>query len=239
VGGRTTEAVDPDDLPYKVTCEELGADAVYSRDAHLRTMKVPLISGSPDLILRNYARSSSVVMGVTLGSGITLTISFASLRGVYCLIEKTVSGFRSLPTWAKIGIAAVAVAIVSHPKSRAKLIAAWHGVCNTTKAIGPTFLSVVAEIATQFLDANQVATQAHTELQSVLPKPRRRSAIQHVRSICLISKNPLSVSEIENFMRKAGYITRSKNFGSYIQRLLRENKQFVEAVPGKWSLQTI
>jgi hypothetical protein len=41
---RAMETVDPDDVAYKKTCEELGADAVYSHDADFRAVKVPVIS---------------------------------------------------------------------------------------------------------------------------------------------------------------------------------------------------
>ena len=43
--------VDPDDVVYVKTREELGAHAVYSRDSDLRKMKAPVISISLDLTL--------------------------------------------------------------------------------------------------------------------------------------------------------------------------------------------
>ena len=233
-----SDAVDPDDVPYKVACDELGADAVYSRDAHFRAMNVPVLSATPNLILRNYARSSSVVMGVTLGSAFIVTISYASLYGLYCLIEKTLIGFCRLPMWAKVCIASAAFAIGAHPKSRARLGEAWDYICDVTKTNSPSFLNIIAAISVQFLAASETATKAHSELKSLLPEPRPRSAIQHARSLCLTSKTPLSITEIERLMRAEGYTTQSKTFPSYLRKLLRESEQFVEVTPGKWSMQT-
>src|SRR5581483_5221590 len=105
VSDPVSETVDPDDVAYKKTCEELGADAVYSHDADLREMKARVISASLDLTLRKHARSSSVVIGVTLASGFTLIVSFESLLALCRVVEKVASGFRRLPAWAQLTIA--------------------------------------------------------------------------------------------------------------------------------------
>lgn len=230
------EVIDPDDVAYKKTCEELGADAVYSHDADLRAVKVPVISVSLDLTLRKHARSSSVVIGVALGSGFTLMLSFESVRGLYLLVEKGVTGFRRLPAWAQLSIAACVLAIVAHPKSRAKLAEVWSRVRTITSEMTPGVLAQLVEVAMQFAAAQQIAMQTYAEVQSALPEPRRRSAIQRARSICLVSKEPLSTLEIERRMRKEGYSTRSEDFGRYLRRLLRGSEQFLEVGPGMWSL---
>lgn len=234
VDGRI-EVVDPDDVPYKSACVELGADAVYSLDADFRKMKVPVLSVSLDLTLRKHARSSSVVIGVTVGSGFALMISFESLGALYRLIEKGVAGLRRLPGWAQLGIAGVVLGALAHPKSRAKLMEAFSCVRCAAKNLQPGIFAALVEVATQFFAAQQIATQTYTEIQSALPKPRRRSAIQLARSICLTSSEPLSVLEIERRMRTEGYSTQSKNFTRYLRGLLRQNEQFLQ-VGGMWFL---
>lgn len=209
---------------------------MYSHDADLRTMNVPVISVPLDLTLRRHARSSSVVIGVTLGSGFTLMISFESLRSVYLLIEKGVAGFRRFPAWAQLSVAACVFAIVAHPKSRAKLGEAWSRVCTIASDMTPGLLAGFGEIAVQFFTVQQTAIETYAEVHSALPKPRRKSAIQRARSICVVSREPLSALEIERHMRKEGYSSRSKNSARYLRRLLRESEQFVEVSPGLWSL---
>jgi hypothetical protein len=46
LGGRGIKAIDPDDVPYQDACEELGANAVYSRDVDFRAMKGPVVTQS-------------------------------------------------------------------------------------------------------------------------------------------------------------------------------------------------
>jgi hypothetical protein len=237
LGHRLIDAVDQDDVPYKRTCEELGADAVYTYDGDLGKMKVPVISVPLDLTLRKHARSSSVVIGVTLGSGFVLTISFEALREAYRVIQKTILGFQRLPEWAKLGMGGFLLGVLAHPKSRAKLIETWSCVRRAAEECQPGVFAAIAEVAMQFFAAQQLSSQTYAEIQSALPQRRRRSAIQFARSICLISGTPLSVSEIKRRMLNEGYSTRSKNFSGYLRRLLRESEQFAEVAPGVWSLQ--
>jgi hypothetical protein len=149
------------------------AAAVYSRDADLGAMKAPVISLSLDLTLREHARSSSVVIGVTLGSGFTLMVSFESLRGVYRLIEKGVAGFRRLPAWAQLSIAACVLAIVAHPKSRAKLGGIWSRARTVANNITPDVLAGVGEIAMQFFTAQQSAMQTYQKFNLPCPSLAR------------------------------------------------------------------
>jgi hypothetical protein len=77
----------------------------------------------------------------------------------------------------------------------------------------------------------------YAEVQSVLPRLRHRTATQCARSICLVSKEPLSTLEIERRMRREDYSTRSQDFARYLRRLLRESEQFVEVARDVWSLE--
>ena len=184
-------------------------------------MNVPLVSGSPDLVLRTYARSSSVVINVTLGTSFVLFISFESLAGLYWLIEKAVTGFGRLPSWAQWTIALAAFALLAHPKSRQKLIDAWGWVWATVKGWGPGLVTVLGEVGEQYSAAQKTATRTYAEIQSALPKAGRRTAIQHARSICLLSNEPLSLPELEQRMRKEGYSTKARNFALYLRRVLQ------------------
>ena len=71
--------VDPDDIPYKLVCEQLGAHAVYSRDPHFQSMAVPLISVQLDTTVRDYARASSVKLTISLGTTSSMMIGFGAL----------------------------------------------------------------------------------------------------------------------------------------------------------------
>ncbi len=228
---------DQDDLAYKHACDELGAIAVYSRDSHFKSMKVPLVSISLDLTLRKYARANSVVLGVTIGSGVTLMIGFGALGGMFKLVKKALDAFGQLPGWVQIGIAIAMFTVFAHPKSRAKLSEAWQSICVALRAAEPAFANVLLQIGDQFVVAKTNAGETFAEIQAILPKPRRRSALKQARSICLVNKKgPLSIEELDRHLRNQGYSSRSKDFRLYLRRVLRESGQFVETSPNKWGL---
>jgi hypothetical protein len=96
-GDSALRAIDPDDVPYAVTCEETGAHAIHSRDNHLKRMGAPVVKGTPDRALRDCARSGAVIMGVAASSGFAITVTYASVRGIWSLLEKALGGLM-LPT---------------------------------------------------------------------------------------------------------------------------------------------
>jgi len=236
---QTAAVIDPDDVQYKRTCEELGADAVYSRDPHLQKMNVRVISSmSLASFLREHARNRSVSLGVELGSGAMLVIGIESLSGLYRLANKAIAGFCRLPSWAQLGVGAVAFAILAHPECRAKLAETWDDISNTAIEMRPGALTILEEVSRQYFKAKQITTQTHAAIRLELPRTPRRSALQYVRLICLADKMPLSILEIAQRIRKEGYVSQSRNFARYLQRIMRESKQFAEVSQGMWLLKS-
>jgi hypothetical protein len=229
--------VDPDDVVYVKTREELGAHAVYSRDLDLPKMNAPVISISLDLTLRRHARASSVVLGVTLGSGLTLMVGAGTLVGAYRLVEKGAKGIRGLPAWAQWSVAACAVGVLAHPKTRRKLKELWSEALSVAGELKPRVWATLGEIIIEFCRAQQTAAETYKEIQGALPKSGRSTTVQRARLICLVSGEPLSIREIERRMLQQGHRTRSRDFARYLRRVLRESGQFVESGPDQWLLQ--
>jgi predicted nucleic acid-binding protein len=235
-GDAADHAVDPDDVLYKVTCEELGADAIFTNDRDLKAMNVPVIGGRPERALRDAARSNSVVLGITVGTGLVVTVSYGFLRSVYWMLDATLQGFRSLPGWVKLLIIGVGLYIVSRPEIRAKIAEAWSHLTQFCQSMAPGVLETISRIATDYVAASQRSEQVSAELRSSLPSPPRRSAIQHARAICLASPQPITTTEIIRRMEMEGYKSRSKAFDVYLRRLMRESKQFDQSADDFWQL---
>jgi hypothetical protein len=230
------DTVDPDDVAYQHACEELGAEAVYSRDAHFERMQVPLVRVSLDLTLRKHARASSIVLGITLGSGTTVMIGFEAVRAVGRLIKRSLDAFDNLPGWAQAAIGIGVLVVILHPKLRAKVAGVWQAMVATVRALQPGLGVLLADIGEQYLTAQTIAGETYAEIRAALPKAKRRSALVRARFACLISKCPLTLEEIERRLRNDGYTTRSKDFRAYLRRVLRESEQFVEMAPNQWAL---
>ena len=239
VGIFNPELVDVDDVPYRRAYEELAATAVYSRDPHLTQMNVPVISASIDLALRRHARSGSVCVQVTLGSTVSVAIGFGALMTLFEFVKSAVQVFRRLPIAVQVGTGTIAAGLLIHPKSREKITDCFRALGQKAITLKAMLLPVLVGVADQFFTALAEASETRKQIESALPPTRKRSAIMHARAICLMSKEPLSVAEIERRMRNDGYVSRSAHFAAYLRRLLHESKQFVEASPGMWRLQQV
>lgn len=223
--------VDPDDEPYRQVCFEIGANAVYTKDGHFKSMGVPTIMIDLDRVLRKHARASSVKLAVSIGSTFTLVISVNVLKGLMKLAAK---GIQKIPAPVKIGFLVAIAAALIHPRSRAKIIEA--GKILWTKLNDPRFKAILSSLTIQTFEAFDTADKTSKEIEASLPRPRKRRAINFARQICAVEKRPLALAEIASRMKKAGYVTQSKTFTAYLRRLLRDSTNFVETTPGYWSL---
>lgn len=229
------DCVDPDDLPYKWVCEQLGAHAIYSTDNHFRKMSVPLISVQLDLTFRDYARANSERLTIHLGTAFSLVVGFGVLTE---LCKTCVQILKNLPSEVKVILVAGAFITVAHPKLRSKGIKLLHSAFRQFDNLKPALGEAVNELLIQAAMAQSTAARTGTEIQSILPPPRKLSAIVRARAICLINKKPLSLREIEEQMAKGGYVSRSQNFRAYLRRLLRSDERFIEVSPGQWTVRT-
>ena len=226
------EVADPDDLPYIAAANELGLP-IYSQDRHYRQMQAPVISVLIDGTAQSYARSNSVRIAVIIGSTYTVTLSFEAIGAACRGVKRLAHWFDELHPVIQLAIVAAVVVVFAHPKSRAKLASIWEWL-KTSAA--PPVLEAIADVAIQLAEANKTADAAYNKIQESLPSRRRRSALMHARAICLRAKTPLPIAEIEKQMCADGYITRARDFGRYLRRVLLSSGQFQELSPGVWTL---
>jgi hypothetical protein len=225
------KAVDPDDLPYIAIANELGLP-IYSEDRHYRQMQAPVISILIDETAQAYARSSSVRIGVTMGSTFTVTVSFEAMVAAFRGLKRLAGRFRNLHPGIQLAIISAVIAAVAHPKSQSKLASVWE----RTKRAAPALLSTIADIATQIAEAKQTEADASKRLQDSLPMRKRRSALMHARVVCVAARTPLSLAEIEKRIRADGYVSRARNFGLYLRRVLLASGQFQKLDTGLWAM---
>jgi predicted nucleic acid-binding protein len=224
-------SVDPDDLPYRQVCLELGAHAIYTKDAHFKSMQVPIITIDLDRVLRKHARASSIKLAVSVSSTFTLVISINVLKELLGLAKR---GIHKIPTPVKVAFVAAVAAAFIYPRSRAKILEV--GEIIWKKFNHPKFRAMLFSLAVQTAEAHQMAATTSREIQAALPNAMKRHAINFAREVCAIAKRPLTLPEIALRMKNAGYATKSRSFIAYLRRLLRGSKNFIEISPGYWTL---
>lgn len=224
--------IDPKDSPYALTARELDADFVRTTDPHFERMGVPAIGPDADQLLRDYARSTSVLVTVKLGSGLALTFGIQAFVEAIRVITEM---FRKLPPAAKLILGALLAFALLHPTSREKLIQGLKKIWERLRETKPVLVSISQGAVKQLAEAAQTSSTTRKVIQSKLRVRGKQTALSHARLIILRSERPLSADEIARRIFATGYSSRSKNFTAYVSRLLREDGRFVKA-DGLWKL---
>lgn len=76
---------DPDDVAYIDTLEEIAARAICTRDRDFLRTRTPVILVAIDTTLQQYARASTVRIGMVIGSSFSMTFGFEALLALWSL----------------------------------------------------------------------------------------------------------------------------------------------------------
>jgi hypothetical protein len=226
---------DPKDLPYIQTRDQIAADFIWTRDSHFLETNPPDMAGGLDNSLRDYARATSILVGVKVGSGFAI---LCGLEVLMALVRASIEGIQKMPPKLKVCIGLVVMGLLLHPKSRERLLR-WlkQGSALVEKA-RPVVVSISRNALKELVSAAQMAKDAEQTIRAAIPtvvKPRV-SAVVMARVVCLKAGEPLPLAEIEKRVRSAGYSTRARNFAAYLKKILRQNSEFIEISSGSWTL---
>jgi hypothetical protein len=232
--GTKFAVVDPKDSDYVLTWQELDADFVRSGDyRHFARMGATVIGPELDQVLRDYARSTSVIVTVKLGSGFALTFSVIAFIE---MVKGITEMIRKLPPTVKVILLAAVAVVLLHPASREKVIRWAKTVWQRLREAKPMLVPVLQE-AVKYLDEAMTTSKTTREaIRSRLPVRGKKTALDHARLICLRSSQALSADQIARRILANGYSSRSKTFPAYVRRLLREDGRFVANAYGLWTL---
>lgn len=225
--------VDPKDSPYALTARELDADFVRTTDLDFTRMGVNVIGPDSDMVLRDYARATSVLVTVKLGSGLAVTF------GLQVFVEM-IRGFteviRKLPPAAKLILGAAVVIALLHPTSREKLIQRLKKIWERLSETKPVLVSISQRAVKHLAEAAKTSRTTSEVIKSRLRVRGKQTALSHARLILLRSEEPLAADEIARRILANGYSSRSKTFTDYVRRLLRQDGRFVAKAKGLWML---
>jgi hypothetical protein len=227
---------DPKDLPYIQTLDQIAADFIWTRDSHFLETNPPDMAGGLDNSIRDYARATSILVGVKVGSGFAVVCGLEILAA---LGRAAIEGIQKIPPILKVCISLAIVGLFLHPKSRERLLG-WlkQGLALVEKA-RPVVVSVSRDAFKGLVSAAQTARSAEQSIRAAIPTvvKSRVPAVVMARVVCLKAGEPLPLAEIEKRVRSAGYSTRARNFAAHLKKILRQNSEFIEISSGLWTLQ--
>jgi hypothetical protein len=225
---QVVNTLDADDVPTGQLIELFGPHAVYSNDKrHLGHFG---ILGHENAQVSTAYRAKSMrdatVLGVHVGGGLVITLSFPAFEVVARLLGCV--DRRLTTAVALVGIAGIAVAVI-HPTSRRWL--ATH-LERPLTAAGRAIeawvqLEVEARRAEQFL----------IEVQRSDPMPA--TAFRYASRVLSQAPGPITARELTTRMKVLGYKTRSQTPQYYVARVLRQHQLLFEELPGRtWQLRS-
>jgi hypothetical protein len=220
---------DPDDVAYIDTMEEIAARAIYTRDRDFLRTTTPVILVAIDTTLQQYARASTVRIGIVIGSSVSVAFGLEALLALGRLLARLVQAARRLPPAAQVLIFGAIAAAVVHPKSRAKLLQLRDSL---NKSLNPAMWEAIVEGMHQFVEATSMAEESYQAVQEILPPSRRSPLLFHARSVCLAARRPLVLNEIMSRVIAGGYKPRSTRPHPYLLRKLRSDDRFLETEGG-------
>jgi hypothetical protein len=219
------ELADPKDLVYMATQQQLGLSAIYSDDPHLQRMGAPLVKGRIDEDLRDYARGSAVTIGVSLGSGLVVSVTVPT---VFRLLKSSLDWLLRQPLPFQLALAALLFALLRNPRVRFWLADKW-------KEYWPPLVELMTPILLEYCESQTKAISARNRIQQAIPAPTKRcSALKYCQGACPAGNSPLSLVEIRRGMRDAGYRSKSKDPASYLRTVMRRSGMFVELTEDRW-----
>lgn len=219
------ELADPKDLVYMAAQQQLGVSAIYSADPHFQRMGAPLVKGQIDQDLRDYARGTAVTIGVSLGSGIVVSITIPT---VFRLFKSSLDWTLRQPLPVQIALAAVLFTLLRNPRVRSWVAARW-------QEYWPLMVEAMTPILLEFCDSQAKAKDARNRLQQAIPPPNKKCLVlQYCQGACPAGNDPKLFFDILRDMREAGYRSNSKDPTSYVRSVMRRSGLFTEFTAGRW-----
>jgi hypothetical protein len=225
------QLVDHDDEPYRIVRQQTGARAILTRDPHFKKMGEPVVLERIDIALRDYARASTIKIGVVLGSGMAFAVSFEMLPMLLRMLKSVAGWIRRQPPTTQLAIICGLLIIVIHPKSRAKFVNTWNAIA---PVITDFAMEALARILLEGGQANRDAARHLRTIEAAFPPSAKTTLIMHARAVSIMAKGPLSLVEFERRIQQDGYKPRSPNSRSYLRHVLHKAPDFVQVAPGHW-----
>jgi hypothetical protein len=189
-----------------------------------------------DPVLRDYARASTVKIGVALGSGMAFTISFEMIPLLFRALQGMAAWIKRQSATTQLVLISGALILIIHPKSRAKFVSAWQAIAPVITDLAlEAFTPIVLEAA----QATEDATRHLRTLEAAFPPPAKMTLIMHARAVSIMARRPMSIDEFERRVRQDGYIPRSSNVRTYLRRVLFRAPDFVQVSAGQWMFKPV
>lgn len=229
-------AIDPDDLAFVYLYRKVNADAVVSRDWHIRAMGAPSVKLEMMIHIRDYAREKAPEVTLRAGTFIVTTPLVAGAHALLKLLIRAAKGFAKLPLGVQLTLLGGALVMSAHPRSRKALLT--FAAERTAKLREParSLLYVLKALMEQLDEAEQRVWLQQEILERSIPRAATRPLWLVARSVCLEAGRALTAEELTRGVLRAGYQSSSAQFKYYLLRVVRQSEHFIYTSDGRWTV---
>ncbi len=225
-------ARDPADLSFIALAAGIGAQ-IYSRDRDIPAMGGHVLTMNCIFSLQAYARHKAVEVTIKVGGMAVASGTLGALILMFNAVKKALSAFMRLPAAARILILLCLLWALGNEGRRKTIGATIQKMASgIAEALGPPLRDAFDELGKVAPMVCDAARRVEAELQAASRLPLRVL----LRAVLAGETSSLSLREIDIRVRAAGYLTTAKNLRPYIQRLLRQDRSFCQAIDGTWRL---
>ena len=131
---------DEKDAPYLALEKKIEAAGILSRDKHIAKMGGHTLPQDFVIVVRRYARASSVHLSIYVSGSLIGVLSVGALQALVGGLSKMIS---QMQPWAKWTLAAGAILAVVHPKSRKFFQKKLKSTLNLGESVAPQLLQLI------------------------------------------------------------------------------------------------
>lgn len=231
-------AADPDDLPFIYLYRKVNADAVVSRDRHIRAMGARSVELEVVIHIRDYARAKAPEVTLRAGAFFVTAPLVAGAHALVKLLIRAAKGIANLPPGVQLALLAGAAIVSAHPRSRRTLSTFASERVVKLKEPALVTLSVLQALMEKLGAAEQQVWSEQGILERSIPRAARRPLRLVARSLCLEAGRALTPEELTRGVLRAGYKSSSSHLKYYLVRVIRQNRQFVCTPDGRWTVRS-
>jgi hypothetical protein len=240
------DGYDPKDAPYVAIFDQYGADAVLTADRHISAMGAQAAPRQLIFDLRTYTRAESVRVTFHANALIIGVSGSAAIDEVFKAIRAIVDWIRKLPPAVHLTAAGILLVMLATEKGREMLGKAFEatgeGAAALVRSVRAALLHEVTRALVKALaDATAEAGAAARKLSAAIPKrPRNRTTLRYAaRRALAAAGEPITLSDLEVDVKRAGYTSSSPTFRQYLRRVISEDPLVAPLADGRWALRSI
>ena len=226
-------AQDPDDWPFLILAEQIGAHAIVTKDRDVSAMGGQVVTIDFCVVLRNYARHKTLEVAVQVGSVFLTSAAINVVVLAIKAIQTVLASMRRLPPLLQLVIVVGLIWALADGKRRAELVAAatlW------LSGLRETLADPINRVFNDFGKAAPLVRQTSRQIDEKLRARKRVALRTFIRAALAGEPSSLSAREIEHRVRMAGYPSKSHKFQAYIRKVLRQDPDCRQVGGDKWRL---